>query len=90
MSIAATQVGWPATASGATARWTVSASSSKDSSSTPMSAERSFAAGAFGSVMRCQLMSASCTTAITTEPPGSRAAAAWPCASTSMPSSLVT
>ena len=42
---------------GATARWTASASSSSASSSTPTSAARSRDAGAFGSVMRCQLTS---------------------------------
>ena len=47
-------------------------------------------AGALGKVMRCQLTSASWMTAITIERVGSSAAAAWPWASTSMPSSLVT
>ena len=66
LSTAAIQVGWPATASGATARWTFSASSSSASSTTPTSAMRKRDAGAFGKVMRCQLTSASWMTAITT------------------------
>jgi hypothetical protein len=46
-------------------------------------------AGALGKVTRCQLTSASWTTAITFVLRGRSAAAASPCASSSMPSPLV-
>jgi len=50
-----------------------------DSSSIPTSAGRSFDAGAFGSTMRCQLTSASASTATTFDAFGSSAAAQRPC-----------
>ena len=56
----------------------------------PTSAARIREAGAFGSVMRCQLTSVSASTAITVAAFGSSEAAQWPSVPTSRPSGLVT
>lgn len=89
-SQAATHVGCPAFANGATARCRSSGSSSRASSSKPASAARSRPAGALGSVTRCQLRSCAGITATTVSARGSMGAVQWPWRTTETPSLLST